>query len=172
MQGLNKTLTNQIGLRWIIEAICTGIEKVVLPDYKSEISSVKFFHDAMMSQAISQTEQENQEAQIRKLNGEKPMLVGHNLFIDLIYLLACFFGPLPERVEDFQAAIAILFPLSVDTKYMADVENSPHYDSSLEGIDAEFSQGPTPTIGRLFSGTVQLMLKRRRDTFRLSRICH
>ena len=79
------------------------------------------------------------------------VLVGHNLFLDLVYFYSTFFGPLPDRVGDFQHIIAGLFPLIFDTKYLADTinNNSPLYKSSLEELDHELSKLPVPVIGRL-----------------------
>ena len=77
------------------------------------------------------------------------ILVGHNLFLDLIYFFTCFFGSLPVRVEGFQNIVAQVFPLVFDTKYLADKinDNSPLYKSSLNEIDQELSKLPIPTIG-------------------------
>lgn len=47
------------------------------------------------------------------------MIVGHNLFTDLVYLYTTFVGPLPNDVEDFQDRIRGLFPIVIDTKYLA-----------------------------------------------------
>jgi poly(A)-specific ribonuclease len=53
-----------------------------------------------------------------KLKEKDHVLVGHNLFTDLIFLYNTFFGPLPEKVEDFQEIIHRLFPVILDTKYV------------------------------------------------------
>lgn len=83
------------------------------------------------------------------LNTRGTILVGHNLFLDLIYFFTCFFGSLPARVEGFQNIVAEVFPLVFDTKYLADKinDNSPLYKSSLDEIDQELSRLPIPTIG-------------------------
>ncbi len=47
------------------------------------------------------------------------VVVGHNLFTDLVCLYKTFVGPLPERVEEFQERIHNLFPVVFDTKYLA-----------------------------------------------------
>lgn len=86
---------------------------------------------------------------INTLRTRRTVVVGHNVFLDLIYFYSCFFGPLPDRVDDFQNLIAQLFPLVFDTKYLADKinDNSPLYKSSLEEIDQELSKLPVPIIG-------------------------
>jgi len=71
-----------------------------------------------------------------------------SVFLDLIYFYSCFFGPLPDRVEDFQHTMNRLFPMVFDTKYLADkVNNSVTYNSSLQDLDQELSRLPLPTIG-------------------------
>ena len=47
------------------------------------------------------------------------VLVGHNLFTDLVCVYKTFVGPLPVLVEDFQERIRGLFPTILDTKYLA-----------------------------------------------------
>ena len=93
------------------------------------------------------------------LKTKRTILVGHNLFLDLIYFFTCFFGCLPARVEGFQAIVAQVFPLVFDTKYLADKinDNSPLYKSSLDEIDQELSKLPIPTIGTfLASATIEV----------------
>ena len=77
--------------------------------------------------------------------------MGHNLFIDLVYFFACFIGRLPDRVEMFQDAMHSLFPIIIDTKYLAthDNDNSPMSRSSLEELDEALSEHPVPLIGKL-----------------------
>lgn len=107
---------------------------------------------------------EEQEAHIlrfaelcKTLKEKRTVLVGHNLFLDLIYFYTFFFGPLPERVEGFQKTIAQLFPLVFDTKYLADKinDNSPLYKSSLQEIDQELSKLPVPIIGMNFKSVLE-----------------
>lgn len=81
-----------------------------------------------------------------------PVLVGHNVFLDLIYFYTCFFGSLPDRVEDFQLVMGRLFPLIFDTKYLADIiqDNSTSYNSSLAELDRELSMDTRPLIGKSY----------------------
>ena len=67
----------------------------------------------------------------------------------MIYFYSCFFGPLPDRVEEFQHIMNNLFPMVFDTKYLADKihNNAENYDSSLQGLDQELSVLPSPNIG-------------------------
>ena len=150
-QGLERNLVQQIGLRWIIEALCSDIEAVLPEEHVSPISSGTVFRSMLAAQSIQgcETSTTQQSADLLTLLEKETILVGHNLFLDLVYLYECFFGSLPERVEEFQATMGTLFPLIIDTKYLADIinQNSPRYRSSLEEIDAELSRISSPIIG-------------------------
>ena len=54
----------------------------------------------------------------QKLKHRRPVLVGHNMFLDLCFLYATFFAPLPETLDLFRGKISELFPRVVDTKYI------------------------------------------------------
>ncbi|KAM0693377.1 hypothetical protein Q7P36_006631 [Cladosporium allicinum] len=47
------------------------------------------------------------------------VLVGHNCFLDLVYLYKAFIGSLPATVEEFSAEVHKRWPTIIDTKYMA-----------------------------------------------------
>ena len=142
-QGLENNLVSQIGLRWIIQAMCSNVE-AVLPE-----------HDSIDSETTSKIQHPpaKEACSIESMRYivsrvKETVLVGHNLFLDLIYFYACFFGPLPDQVEDFQVIMGTLFPLIVDTKYVAEImnKNSPRYGSSLEEINKELSKLSSPSI--------------------------
>ena len=151
-----RNLASQIGLRWLIEAMCPNID-LILPSQHAPPHS--FGNLAAVSSwiyppvPIPDAESEKIARQFMELlellKTRRTVLVGHNLFIDLIYLFSTFFGVLPDRVEEFQQIIAQLFPLVFDTKYLADTinDNSPSYKSSLEELDRELSKLPVPAIG-------------------------
>lgn len=93
------------------------------------------------------------------LQDKRTVLVGHNVFMDLMYFYKCFFGTLPDRVEDFQRVIHELFPLVVDTKYLAthNRENPAMANSSLEQLDVDLARLPfdkVPAVGRSFHSLV------------------
>ncbi len=156
MEWFERGLTCQIGLRWIAEAICPDVNRVLQaqhapPNAFGNLEAVT----PWVSLPLPVTEDES-EAIARRflglidtLRAKRTVIVGHNVFLDLIYFFSCFFGPLPDRVEDFQNLIAQLFPLVFDTKYLADKinNNSPLYRSSLDEIDRELSRLPVPVIG-------------------------
>ena len=88
----------------------------------------------------------------RALQQKKTMLVGHNVFLDLVYFYKRFFGPLPTDVKDFVPIMKAMFPIIFDTKFLADnlKDNNPTYKSSLEDIiqELESSDAPSPITGR------------------------
>ncbi|KAL9131108.1 MAG: hypothetical protein Q9217_000870 [Psora testacea] len=148
-QGLENNLTSQIGLRWVIQAMCSNIEAIISEDHIIPMSTSADFQATLKPQSFPINEDYPTECLNYLLSRVKrTILVGHNLFLDLIYLYACFFGPLPDQLEEFQAIIGTLFPMIIDTKYLADIinQNSPRYRSSLEDIDEELSKIPSPAI--------------------------
>lgn len=60
------------------------------------------------------------------LNNRRPVLVGHNVFVDLVYLYQAFVDDLPETLDEFSTAIHDYFPLIIDTKFLVthDVKNT------------------------------------------------
>ncbi len=149
-------LARQIGIRWLAEALCPDVDKVLRREYGPPFASGNLAALAtLMYPAMNMADEERESHNIRfselckTLRERRTFLVGHNLFLDLIYFHTLFFGPLPDRVEDFQKTIAQLFPLVVDTKYLADKvnDNSPLYKSSLQELDQELSKLPFPIIG-------------------------
>ncbi|RYP15225.1 hypothetical protein DL765_005864 [Monosporascus sp. GIB2] len=50
------------------------------------------------------------------LQKNRQIIVGHNLFHDLVFIYRRFFGPLPEKLDDFLVEIHKLFPGVADTK--------------------------------------------------------
>ncbi|MDI1488944.1 MAG: hypothetical protein OHK93_008221 [Ramalina farinacea] len=146
---MERNLIQQIGMRWVIEAMCNKAETVLDSDIVSPISASTVFRNTLLEGSPAKDKSSGDlPHQFQKLSNAGTILVGHNLFLDLIYLYQCFFGPLPELVEDFQSIMGLLFPLIIDTKYLADMlnANSPRYKSSLEEIDQELSKGPSPSI--------------------------
>ncbi|KAL8873587.1 MAG: hypothetical protein Q9174_000979 [Haloplaca sp. 1 TL-2023] len=130
-------LVRQIGLRWLVEAIHGGDLSRI--DEHSLTSPGDAKSDAVVSRFNFVR---------RQLSGHSTVLVGHNIFLDLIYFYACFFGKLPDRVEEFEHCIHQLFPRIIDTKYLAThgLDGQALARSSLEELDKELSKQPQPTI--------------------------
>jgi len=131
------------GFRWIVEALCgsdlRGIDIgwwTVNPEYGRST-----FHD--------RDELEARMYRIdHRLRGKPRVLVGHNMFLDLVYLYQTFIGALPESVEGFQEAINELFPMIIDTKYLA-THNGGSFSSmsTLQQTAQQVEHQPRPIVG-------------------------
>lgn len=141
--------------RWIAEALCPHVDKVLPPDYRAphaygNLAALGGYNYPPV--LMTDLDREEYDAQFSELIGQlrqkRTVLVGHNVFLDLVYFYSCFFGPLPERVENFQHIFGYLFPMVFDTKYLTDKinDNSSSYNSSLEDLDRELSELPLPII--------------------------
>ncbi len=125
----------QIGLRWPVEALARGnLEGLTATSFLGDKDDV--------AEALSDLK--------AALQAKQTILVGHNVFMDLVYLYQCFFGPLPDPVEDFQEVMHKLFPVIIDTKYLATREEvHPELArSSLEELDDQLSAQKFPIIGK------------------------
>ncbi|XP_062601439.1 poly(A)-specific ribonuclease PARN-like [Saccostrea cucullata] len=56
---------------------------------------------------------------IRLISQAGKLIIGHNMFLDVIHLLHRFCSPLPENYEEFKALTKCVFPKILDTKLMA-----------------------------------------------------
>ncbi|KAF9308349.1 hypothetical protein BG003_011226 [Podila horticola] len=74
-------------------------------------------------------------AVIDMLSGCGKPIAGHNIVIDLAYILAQFVGPLPLTVDGYKQMIHNTFPTLLDTKYIS--YSSP----ALQGLAFETSLG-------------------------------
>jgi len=134
-RGFGQKMEAQIGLRWPVEALAGGNLDGLTP-------SSFLGHKENVAGALSDLK--------AKLQSKRTVLVGHNIFMDLVYLYQCFFGQLPDLVEDFQEVMHKLFPVIIDTKYIAtrnDV-NPALARSSLEELDDQLSTQKFPIIGK------------------------
>jgi poly(A)-specific ribonuclease len=140
---VKEQIMRQTGFRWVIEAL-TG-DGVDLLD-------PRYFERSRSGEAISDLENikgKFDRAKI-KLQTHQPVLVGHNMFTDIVYLYRCFIGELPPTLGEFCEALHELFPRIVDTKYLAthdegDLNASP----TLERIDTLLSSQELPDISEL-----------------------
>ncbi|OAL70460.1 hypothetical protein A7D00_5426 [Trichophyton violaceum] len=114
LQRTRCNIAGQKGFSWVIEAMMG-----------SELSKLDlrllWRPDGIFTAAEGSKLTKESEALREKLRSGPPVLVGHNLFTDLVNFYKCFIGDLPSRVEDFQQTINELFPLVIDTKYMATI---------------------------------------------------
>lgn len=142
LRTLQGRLSKQTGFRWIVEALVGGDISGLDPwCFTSVINEPTGVDD----EKIVTEYFDHMQA---KLKSRRPVLAGHNLLVDLVYLYRTFIGELPDRVEEFQQAIHELFPLVVDTKYMATHKCwSSKTASSLDEVDKVLLQRKTPTLG-------------------------
>ncbi|KAI8363294.1 ribonuclease H-like domain-containing protein [Mortierella sp. GBAus27b] len=98
---------------------------------------------AQISQRHAEIQKDVQKARgfcevIDMLAASRKPIVGHNIVIDLAYILAQFVGPLPMTMEGYKRMIHHTFPIVMDTKFVSTVPpvQSHAYDSSLGGLEA------------------------------------
>ena len=128
-------LRKQVGLRWLVEAMVRGSLGAV---------------ESWQTNSTIEKAKPRFVGLVDRLKKKQTVLAGHNVFIDLIYFYACFFGELPARVEHFLDIMHQFFPLIVDTKYLATYSHSnPAFSkSSLQDLDEELLKLQKPIIGR------------------------
>lgn len=75
------------------------------------------------------------------------IIVGHNLFIDLIFIYQTFVGTLPDQVTEFNKRIHELFPKVFDTKYLAtQTGSSMRTKSGLKDLCDELKNRHNPFV--------------------------
>lgn len=151
MRVVQERMWKQTGFRWIAEALAGGDLSNLDPAYFMAIMS----SSAAVKPGYSMKEFSDKLKQ--RLKSQRPVIVGHNLFTDLIYFCNCFFGPLPDQVEDFQAMAHEMFPILMDTKYMATHDcGSINPISSLSEINDSLLKTAIPRMSklRLFYATI------------------
>ncbi len=130
-------IANAIGFRWVLESIMGGdISK--LPHYY-----VVAGHPP--EQAPEDVQGFLDELQ-KKLRSQSRIVVGHNCMTDVLNLYRCFIGDLPENVEDFSAKLHELFPMIMDTKYVAHLGNKRWTDTSLKAVESDLCSVGLPQI--------------------------
>lgn len=144
LEGKKARIQQHVGFRWIVEALVggdlTGIEDWT---FKRTLDN-----KAVRPRYTPDTPQELSMRVKQRLVEHRPILVGHNIFTDLVYFCRCFFGPLPDTVEEFQVMVHDLFPVIVDTKYLATHDcGSVNPPSSLVELNEDLSHLWNPKIG-------------------------
>ncbi|RHZ63090.1 CAF1 family ribonuclease [Aspergillus thermomutatus] len=141
MTRVQERTWKQTGFRWVAEALAGG-------DLTNLDSG--YFMGIMASSAAVESKyplKEFSEKLKQRLKEHRPVLIGHNLFSDLIYFCRCFFGPLPHKVEEFQSMAHELFPVLMDTKYMATHNcGSINPRSSLSELNDNLAKKAIPKI--------------------------
>lgn len=94
---------------------------------------------------------------VQKIIDSKKIVVGHNMFLDLLYTMHQFVTPLPENYDEFKIQVRENFPKILDTKLMASTsplkEEIPH--SSLEELVKILSVAPFK-MAKMASGNYKI----------------
>ncbi|TKA29813.1 hypothetical protein B0A50_03177 [Salinomyces thailandicus] len=139
---LEERINRQKGFRWVIEALLgNDLTRLDLRECaKNPVTGEPIFAD--MDEYRAQFHRAH-----AKLRGNPRMLVGHNCFLDLVYVYRTFIGQLPDAVTEFQQKLHALWPAVVDTKYMS-THNCGDINpvSSLEQIAAQLSRQAKPKL--------------------------
>jgi poly(A)-specific ribonuclease len=138
---VKEQIARQTGFRWVFEALARG-----------DVGNVDPLHVARNAGGVvmagdSHDIRDRYDRAVERLKTRQPILVGHNMFTDIVYLYRTFVGTLPDTLQGFQNAIHELFPKIVDTKYLAthaegDLNASPTLQEIAEGL----SNQPLPAI--------------------------
>jgi len=133
LKRFEEQLSRQIGLRWLVEAmVCGDLAGIDPRSFARSVTGEPVFVDP--------------EAVSRHFEQLKDQLKGHQT--DLVNFYKCFLGKLPDRVEDFQKTMHKLFPMIIDTKYLATHNcGSINPRSSLEEIEEDLRELFVPLIG-------------------------
>lgn len=139
---LQERVGRQKGFRWIIEAMNGGdISDLDLKECaRDPLSGEYIFFDMDEFKA-------NFHRAANMLRFNPRVLIGHNCFLDLVYIYRTFIGELPGTVEEFQQKIHNLWPMIIDTKYMS-THNCGDINpvSSLEQIATQLSAEHKPIM--------------------------
>jgi poly(A)-specific ribonuclease len=138
IKRVQERVSRQTGFRWVVEGMVGG--------NLSNIDRVMSSSAAVDGEALVKSSGDLQT----RLKSTRPVLVGHNLFTDLVNFYQCFIGNLPDRIEEFQEVIHALFPVVIDTKYMATCNSgSAQPSSSLTEINEDLMGMKNPKICQL-----------------------
>ncbi|KAL2355890.1 ribonuclease H-like domain-containing protein [Cryomyces antarcticus] len=142
MKEVKERIHRQTGFRWLVEAMSGGD----LP----HLDPRSFARNPVTGEAIFCDLNEISTRLSRAtelLKRRRTVLVGHNLFTDLIYFYRTFIGKLPATIKEHQRNIHALFPMVIDTKYMA-THNCGDINpaSSLEQIADQLNMRTVPAI--------------------------
>ncbi|KAK5174748.1 uncharacterized protein LTR77_001831 [Saxophila tyrrhenica] len=141
-RDVEERINRQKGFRWIIEAL-----------HGSEITDIDLrecARDPVTGEAVF-ADMDAYKAQFHRaqnlMRNNPKIMVGHNCFLDLVYIYRTFVGELPDTVEGFQELLHAYWPTIIDTKYMS-THNCGDINpvSALDQIAAQLSEQPLPTL--------------------------
>jgi poly(A)-specific ribonuclease len=138
---VQERIVRQTGFRWIVEALCgNSPDGIDVRSFAQTPGGVPGFVDLdMLKSRFNRAK--------HMIRNKKTALFGHNLFLDLIYFYRTFIGALPDTVDEFGTLIHELFPIIVDTKYMATHNcGDINPQSSLEQIAEKLAEQQKPAV--------------------------
>ena len=152
MAMAKRRIQKHVGCRWLMEALVGGD----LTDLEPQSLNALLTRVAQPKLTLT----ELADRLKARVSAHRPVLVGHNCFADLIFFHQCFLGPLPDTVEEFQVRMHELFPMVIDTKYLATHDcGSVNPVSSLEEINRTLAKVSIPKIG-MFGSILSLTATR------------
>ncbi|PVI04428.1 CAF1-domain-containing protein [Periconia macrospinosa] len=130
-----EAIARQTGFRWVFEALAHG-----------DISDTDPFYSRIIVDGRVDMK-DRWDSMNDRLRHHQPVIVGHNMFTDLVYLYRSFVGELPESLEDFCKALHEIFPRIIDTKWLATfAEGDLNASPSLQEIAESIQEQPLPAI--------------------------
>jgi hypothetical protein len=150
LQTRKDRIRSHIGFRWVAEALVGGdlgeLDPEAFHPLMKRIENPTFDIKQLADRVKS------------KLKQNRPVLVGHNIFCDLLFFHRCFIGPLPNSLQEFKAAIHDLFPVVADTKYLVTHDcGALAPESSLEDLNRNLANIENPKIGIVLTVTLTLV---------------
>lgn len=142
LQEARDRIHRQTGFRWVVEALAgndlTGID----PKWFTQDPDTGDAKTMDMGSLKSRLQRA-----CHTLRHRPRVIVGHNVYGDLVYLYSTFIGALPDTIEEFQQKVHELFPIVIDTKYLATHghQNSTQ-PSSLEQLAEQLQDQQDPRI--------------------------
>ncbi|KAJ4363390.1 hypothetical protein N0V83_009683 [Neocucurbitaria cava] len=134
---VKEQIIRQTGFRYIFEALAQD------GDFeRADLINVARSSTGMTRRSDTYAVRDGYDRAVERLKTKKPVLVGHNMFTDIVYLYRTFVGELPETLQGFQDAIHKLFPKIIDTKYLAthaegDLNASPTLEEIAKGLSKQ-----------------------------------
>ncbi|KAJ4369424.1 hypothetical protein N0V86_009256 [Didymella sp. IMI 355093] len=125
---VKEQIARQTGFRWVFEALVGG-----------EINNDLLY--VLHSNGPSD-HRDRLDRALARLRKNRPVIVGHNMFTDIVYLYRTFVGPLPDTLAAFNESLHDLCPRIVDTKYLAthdegDLNASPTLEDIARGLQKQ-----------------------------------
>lgn len=133
------------GFRWIFEALVGG-------DLDLDVMNLAKDPETGKDISINLEDVVGRFSRVKEsLKHKRPVVVGHNVFTDLVNLYSTFVGELPPTVAEFRSQTHELFPFVIDTKYMATHgDKNSASASSLEDMAESLSSQKHPVTGKIY----------------------